>query len=374
MTGSLTSVKRLLAIIAFLSAFILGLSACGGESSDYAVKINGQKISSKTILDELHTITSNPRYVALLDQQLGSIGGGAGLQPSGKNTVNATYTAQLVFNRAIVALIDQDIKKNNVTISPDQTRQAEEAVRKDLGDDALFDNLPASYRAYLVERLAKLNAVVAARDTPQKEHEYYDSHVADFTQYCVRHILVNSETQATQLRKQIVEDGGDFAALAKTNSLDNNSASSSASQGGALGCFSATDMNQFIAEFRDAALSLPVNQVSQPVKTEFGFHLIEVTSKTQQTFEQAQPAIGQQLGNVDSFLSEALGSAKIDVNPRFGTYVPGNPSLGTSPTVNPPAVNAVTPRSTSSTTDPSMQQYQQQLTPEQLQQLQQQQQ
>jgi hypothetical protein len=359
--GSLTSVKRFLALISFLCAFVLSLSACG-ESTDYAVKINDQKISSETILDELHTITSNPRYVELLDQQLGGIGGGAGLQPNGDNTVNASYTAQLVFNRVIVALIEQDLKKNNITVSADQTREAESVVRQDLNDDALFDDLPASYRSYLIDRLAKLNAVVGARSTPEKQRAYYESNIGDFTQYCVRHILVESQTQAAQLRKQIVDDRGDFAALARTNSLDKQGESSSASQGGALGCFTADELNQFIAEFRDAALRLPVNQVSEPVQTQFGYHLIEVSSKTQQTFEQAQSAISQQLGNVDAFLQEALSEADIDVNPRFGTYQPGNPTMGVSPTVNPPAANGVSPKTTSTTMDPALlQQYQQQM-------------
>jgi hypothetical protein len=360
--GSLGAVKRFLALISFIAVSTLSLSACGGESGDYAVKINDQEISSEAILDELHTITSNPRYVTLLDQQLGGIGGGKGLQPNGDNTVNASYTAQLVFNRVIVALIDQDLKKNNVIVSPDQTRDAETVVREDLNDDALFESLPVSYRTYLVDRLAKLNAVVASRSTPEKLRAYYDSHLAEYSQYCVRHILVEAQPQAAQLRKQIVDDRGDFAALAKTNSLDKQGESSSANQGGALGCFSAEEMNQFIPEFRDAALTLPVNQVSEPVKTQFGYHLIEVTTKNQQSFEQAQPAIAQQLGNVDAFLQEALSTAKIDVNPRFGTYQPGNATMGLSPTVNPPAANAVTPKTTSTTLDPALlQQYQQQL-------------
>jgi hypothetical protein len=360
-------VKRLLAL---LSVFVLGLSACGGGSSDYAVKINDDTISSETVLDELHTITSNPRYVELLNQQLAGIGGG--LQPNGDNTVNATYTAQLVFNRVIVALIDQDLKKNNVSVTPDQTAAAERTVREDLGDDALYNSLPSSYRSYLVDRLAKLNAVVASRDTPQAQRAYYDQHVADFTDYCVRHILVESETQAAQLRKQITQDGGDFAALARANSLDNQSESSSASQGGSLGCFSRTDLDQFIPEFRDATLALPANEVSQPVKSTYGYHLIEVTSKTQQTFEQAQPSISRELGNVDKFLNEALKQADIEVNPRFGTYRPGDESQGTSPGVVPPAANAVTPRSSTTTIDPRLfEQYQQQLEQQQQQQPQQ---
>lgn len=364
--------KRLLAL---LSAAVLGLSACGGGSDDYAVKINEQTISSEVILDELHTITSNPRYVTLLNQQLGAgADGGPGLQPNGDNTVNASYTAQLVFNRVIVALIDQEVKKQNLSVTPEQMKSAEQTVREDLSDDALFDSLPNSYRSYLIDRLAKLNAIVADRGSVEKLRAYYEANRENYAQYCVRHILVESLPEAEQLRKQIVDDGGDFAAVARGKSLDNQSAESSASQGGALGCFSKEQMGQFVSEFGKAALELPVKQVSQPVKTDFGYHLIEVTSKDVQAFEQVQQEINQQLASVDTFLVEALKNSKIKVNPRFGTYQEADPANNKNPTILPPATNAVTPKSTTTTIDPLlMQQYQQQLSPEQLQQLQQQQ-
>jgi parvulin-like peptidyl-prolyl isomerase len=342
-------VKRLLAL---LSVLTLGLSACGG-SDDYAARVNGHDISTKLILDELHTITSNPRYVASLNEQLGDSGNGTALQPSGDNTVNAQYTAQLLFNRVIVELIEEDYNANHLTVTPDQTAQAEQTVRADLQED-VFNSMPASYREYLVDRLAKLSAVMAARDTPQKEQAYYDAHKDDYTQYCVRHILVNSETQAAQLRKQIVDDGTDFAALAKQYSIDSQGEGSSASQGGALGCFDKTQLDQFIQVFRDATLQLPVNEISQPVQSQFGYHLIQVTSKTQQSFDDAKKGISQQLGSTDTFINEALAKAHIKVNPRFGQYQPANATAGTSAGIAPPAVNAVTPKSTTTTSiDPS---------------------
>ena len=349
--GSVCPVKR---ILAFLSVLTVALSACvGGDSDNYAARVNGHDISTQLILDELHTITSNPRYVAALNEQLGDTGDGTALQPAGDNTVNAQYTAQLLFNRIIVELIEEDFEKNHLTVTPDQTAQAERTVREDLQDE-VFNSMPASYRSYLVDRLAKLSAVMAARDTPQLEQAYYDTHKDDFAQYCVRHILVSSQTQAAQLRKQIVDDGGDFAAAAKQYSEDNQGQGSSASQGGALGCFSKTELDQFIQVFRDATLQLPVNQVSQPIQSQYGYHLIEVTSKTQQSFSDAKDGISKQLGSTDAFITEALSSAKIDVNPRFGVYQPGNAAQGTNAGIAPPKANAVTPKSTTTTMDPSL--------------------
>ncbi len=75
-----------------------------------------------------------------------------------------------------------------------------------------------------------------------------------------------------EIRKRIVDDGEDFETVAKEVSEDPGSAPN----GGDLGCFS---KGQMVPEFEDAAFSLDVGEVSQPVKTDFGYHLIQVYDK-----------------------------------------------------------------------------------------------
>jgi len=82
------------------------------------------------------------------------------------------------------------------------------------------------------------------------------------------HILVKSEKEALDLKQQI-ENGADFAALAKKHS-----SCPSGRQGGALGEFGRGDM---VPEFDRVVFGdLPVGQVSEPVKTQFGYHLVRV--------------------------------------------------------------------------------------------------
>ncbi len=86
-----------------------------------------------------------------------------------------------------------------------------------------------------------------------------------------RHILVDTEDQCNTLKQQIA-DGADFADVAKQNSSCPSGAS-----GGDLGEFSPGMM---VREFDEVVFSAPLNEVQGPVKTQFGFHLLEVTSRT----------------------------------------------------------------------------------------------
>jgi len=86
-----------------------------------------------------------------------------------------------------------------------------------------------------------------------------------------RHILVDSEQKCLDLKKQI-EDGADFAAVAKAHST-----CPSGRRGGDLGEFS---KGQMVKEFDDVVFRDALNTVHGPVKTQFGYHLLEITSRT----------------------------------------------------------------------------------------------
>jgi peptidyl-prolyl cis-trans isomerase C len=84
------------------------------------------------------------------------------------------------------------------------------------------------------------------------------------------HILVKTRAEAIQLKKDI-DNGGSFYQYAKMYSL-----CPSGQNGGDLGFFR---RGQMVKPFEEAAFSLPLNTVSEPVKTQFGWHLIKVTAR-----------------------------------------------------------------------------------------------
>lgn len=88
-------------------------------------------------------------------------------------------------------------------------------------------------------------------------------------QATARHLLVSSEEQCQALKQQIL-DGADFAQIARAHS-----SCPSGAQGGELGSFGPGMM---VREFDEVVFSAPLNVVQGPVKTQFGYHLLEVTS------------------------------------------------------------------------------------------------
>ncbi len=86
-----------------------------------------------------------------------------------------------------------------------------------------------------------------------------------------RHILVETKDQCEEIKKQI-EDGADFAELAKEHSK-----CPSGKEGGELGEFTP---GQMVEEFDEVIFGAEVGKIHGPIETQFGFHLVEITSRT----------------------------------------------------------------------------------------------
>jgi len=135
---------------------------------------------------------------------------------------------------------------------------------------------------------------------------YYDAHKGEYEQVTARHILIRFKdspaplregqkeltdeqalAKAKELRAAIVK-GGDFAEIAKKDSDD----SGSGVNGGTLGAFGHGSM---VKPFEDAAFAMKVNEVSEPIKTQFGYHIIQVQEHTNKTMDEARPEIEAKL-------------------------------------------------------------------------------
>ncbi len=159
---------------------------------------------------------------------------------------------------------------------------------------------------------------------------YYDSHKAEFEQIHARHILIRFQgstvpvrpgakdlTEAEALAKaQDVEKqlrgGGDFAQIAGVESDDTGSAR----MGGDLGTF---PHGRMVPSFDEAAFKLKPGEISEPVKSQFGYHIIKVDSVENKTFEEAKPDIEKKLRpeRVNKAMEEIQQNTKVVFDPVF---------------------------------------------------------
>ncbi len=151
------------------------------------------------------------------------------------------------------------------------------------------------------------------------------------------HILVDTLDLATELRTQLNDPNVSFEQLAMQNSTD----TSTAPNGGDLGWFPRGTM---VAPFEDAAFSLPPGQISEPVQSEFGYHLIKVyeydddRALTDAQYEAAKTRA------VDTWLADRLAEATIesDIDPT-PTIVPGSEQFEPPPDAPTPPIPTSTP-------------------------------
>jgi peptidyl-prolyl cis-trans isomerase C len=161
------------------------------------------------------------------------------------------------------------------------------ADQQKLGDRAdVKRRLAFDHNRLLMETLLQDAGKAALSD--QAEHEVYDEAIKQMKnveEVRARHILVPTEEEAKAILVQL-KNGADFATLAKEKSKDPGAA-----DGGDLGYFT---KDQMVPEFADAAFKLDKGQISDPVKTQFGWHIIKVEDKRIKptpTFEQVKPQI-----------------------------------------------------------------------------------
>lgn len=154
----------------------------------------------------------------------------------------------------------------------DVTLLARAADAKKLGDNPDFaKKLAYARQRALMELLLDETTKTAASETAMKT--LYDESVKKLTpekEVHARHILVETEDKAKEILQKL-KAGGDFIALAKENSKDPGAA-----EGGDLGYFA---KGQMVPEFAEAAFKLEKGQLSDPVKTQFGWHIIKVEDK-----------------------------------------------------------------------------------------------
>jgi peptidyl-prolyl cis-trans isomerase C len=184
---------------------------------------------------------------------------------------------------------------------------SQEARKRKLDETPVVQRQMQLQKENLLANLLFQDMTANAKVDDASEHQYYEQHKSEYESAHVRHILIRMKgsqvavppgkkelteeealAKTQELRKKLLA-GDDFAALAKAESDD----SGSAAKGGDLGTIK--HGQGLVAEFEQAALSLPVGQISEPVKTQFGYHLIKVEQHDTKTFEELKPDLEKKM-------------------------------------------------------------------------------
>lgn len=188
-----------------------------------------------------------------------------------------------------IKIMSQEAHKRKLDESPTVQRQIE-LQKENLLANVLFQEMSAN---------VKVDEATA--------QQYFEQHKSEYESVHARHILVRFKgsqlplaagkkeltdeealAKAQEIRKKLLA-GEDFVTVAKTDSDDVQTGV----KGGDLGTFK---HGQMVPEFEQAAFGLPVGQVSEPVKSKFGYHLIKVEQHETKTFQEVKPELEKKMG------------------------------------------------------------------------------
>jgi peptidyl-prolyl cis-trans isomerase C len=212
-----------------------------------------------------------------------------------------------------LAIAEEDIGSNMPAMPPDAKREylityltdvvviAQEAEKQKLTDDETFKRRLAfdRYKLLMEAFLSKEGRASLSDGALHKVYEDAVKQMASEQEVHARHILVTTEDEAKAILAEL-KKGADFAELAKQKSKD----PSAAQGGGDLGYFS---KEQMVPEFSAVAFKLDKGQLSDPVKTQFGWHIIQVEDKRSKPI----PPFDQVKGQIENYVAHKAQAERV---------------------------------------------------------------
>lgn len=268
-----------------LAAGVLGLAACSSGNSETVVKSSAGDITKEEFYEAM------------------------------KERVGEQVLQQLVIEKVLSKdykvtdkELDKQLEEIKAEVGPQFPALLMQYGYKD--EEDFRENLKLSL---LQEKAAKKDVKI----TEKELKEYYETKQPDVK---ARHILVGPEDEAKAKEvKEKLNKGEDFAALAKEYSID----TVSAEQGGDLG-FISMDAPNLDEQFKEAAFALNVDEISEPIETQFGWHIIQVTEKKEkEPYEKVKEQLEKELmatkvdvTKIEEAVKQELEKAKIKVEDK----------------------------------------------------------
>ncbi|MBT2684346.1 peptidylprolyl isomerase [Bacillus sp. ISL-37] len=267
-----------------VAAGVMGLAACSNDNAD----------SSEVIVEsKAGNITKEELYQSMKEKY-----GEQALQELLYQKVlaeNYEVTDKEVEEK--VAELKEELGENFELVLQQNQLKDEEELKEVLKDQLLMEK-------------AALKDVKVSEEEVKKRYEEYKPEIK------ASHILVEDEKTAQEVKKKL-DEGAKFEDLAKEYSQDPGSAA----QGGDLGFFGPGKM---VPEFEEAAYALEVNKISEPVKSQHGFHIIKVTEKKEkESYEKMKDELEYELklaqldsNKIQEVLKRELDAANVKIKDK----------------------------------------------------------
>lgn len=330
-------------------ALALALTGCGNDKKDNDEGAAGN--DQKTVaVYEGGTITEkefaayegasrlfNPYYDQLLQ-----------MDPTFRESV----LKQKIAIETIYEKASEDIKKQEQDVSEEDFKSFKEGMTTSVGGEEQWDELlkglsidEDDLKDYIVKSNTVRSHFLSQADDAAKQKKYEQMAAEhQFDVASVRHILIATKDSATQevLRtmeealaranevKQKLDEGADFATLVTEYSDDPGSKNSG-------GLYENANVNNWVEGFKDAALTLPLNTVSDPVETEYGYHVMRVEKRETQPYDQVKDAVES------SVIQDQFGSYMDNELPGLIKEITLPQAAAEEPTASPEASPEATP-------------------------------
>lgn len=304
--------------LALALASALALAACGRGAQAPAARVEGSSVT-------VERLNADAAMFGFLTGISGAPCGQPAPGESQESACNRLTLANLIQEELVKAYAAE----HDVRTDPQAVSDAIAAVEQAVGGADELDrrlaeaDLTREELVALAERLLLFEAVRAAIGaetvTDERVREIYEQDPASFTTLEVAHILVEDRAEAEAIAARATPRN--FADLAAERSQDPGSAAN----GGSLGpMMESAFVAGFDPTFVQAALALRPGEISEPVRTGFGWHVIELISRELVPLEAVRDQIVEQESGraFSDWMHERLREAEITVNPRFGRFDP----------------------------------------------------
>ncbi len=306
---------------AVLLTALITLTGCAEVTKTTAATVLGHRIVADHVTSALDAYEASPEFEKLAaDGEPGSFA----------RRFEQTYLAQLirryVFEAAAarlgieITVIDVHDRIEQIKSNYPNDEAFEEELEERGVSGAQVDQL---VRDALIEERLRVEVTEEAGTSEAELRSFYDENRARFRQTRARHILVQDQLLAQQIYTELTAEGVDvderFAALAENHSIDDRSAD----DGGDLGYFAPGSLPP---SFEQAVDQLDLGELSTPVQTDFGFHVIQVIDRRIAPFDAVRADLEAELSTPlkdqawNDWVVEQYRKADIEVNPRYGEF------------------------------------------------------